>query len=68
MKKQEGLTLIALVIIIVITGVIIFVGLRYANDYVNNQEIEDTKATMLAIQGVVTHINNKHVVDEEIMF
>ena len=60
MKKQEGLTLIALVIIIVITGVIIFVGLRYANDYVNNQEIEDTKATMLAIQGVVTHINNKH--------
>ena len=65
MKTEKGITLIALLIIVIITGMIIFVGLRYANDYRTKQDVEDIKATMLAIQGVVTNINNKHIVDAE---
>ncbi len=65
MKKEKGLTIIALVIIIVAVGIIIFAGLQYAEKYINKQEVEDTKATMLAIQTVITNIQNKHIVDEE---
>jgi len=64
MKKSNGITLIALVIIIVIIGVVIVIGLKYAKEYTENQKIEDVKSTMLSIQGVITHINNKHTVDE----
>ncbi len=65
MKKESGLTIVALVIIIVAVGIIIFAGLQYAKQYINKQEVEDTKATMLAIQTVITNIQNKHIVDEE---
>ncbi len=65
MKKESGLTIIALVIIIVAVGIIIFAGLQYAKKYISKQEVEDTKATMLAIQTVITNIQNKHIVDEE---
>ena len=56
--------MIVLLIIIVLVGMVIFSGLQYAQKYVENQEKEDIKANMLAIQSVVTHINNKHTVDE----
>lgn len=65
MRRQEGMTLIALVIIIIVVGIVIFAGLQYAKDYVANQEVEDIKSSMLAIQGVITNVNNKHTVDEE---
>jgi len=65
MKKENGITMIALLIIIVIVVIVIFSGLQYAQKYIENQEVEDIKANMLAIQSVVTHINNKHTVDEE---
>lgn len=65
MRRQEGITLIALVIIIIVVGIVIFAGLKYAKNYVENQEVEDIKASMLAIQGVITNVNNKHTVDEE---
>lgn len=64
MKNENGITMIALLIIIVLVGVVVFSGLQYAHKYVKNQEIEDIKANMLAIQSIVTHINNKHTVDE----
>ena len=63
MRRQEGITLIALVIIIIVVGIVIFAGLKYAKNYVENQEVEDIKASMLAIQGVITNVNNKHTVD-----
>ena len=65
MKRQEGITLIALVITIIIVGMIIIVGVQYAKKYINNQEIEDIKSSMLVIQGVITNIGNKHEIDEE---
>ena len=65
MKQEKGITLIALVIIIAFLGFIIFSGLEYAKKYAENQEVEDIKSNMLAIQSVITHINNKHTVDEE---
>ena len=65
MKRQEGITLIALVITIIIVGMIIIVGVQYAKEYINNQEIEDIKSSMLVIQGVITNIGNKHEIDKE---
>ena len=65
MKKENGITMIALLIIIVLVGMVVFSGLQYAQKYMANQEVEDIKANMLAIQSIVTHINNKHTVDEE---
>lgn len=65
MEKQRGITLIALVIILVVVGIVIYSGIQYVQKYKNTQEVEDIKANMLAIQGVITSINNKHIVDEE---
>lgn len=65
MKKENGLTLIALVIIIVAIGIVVYVGIQYAREYMDNQKNEDIKAEMLAIQGAITNIQNMHTVDEE---
>lgn len=65
MKKDKGIALIVLIIIIVIIGIIIWTGIQYAKRYIKNQEIEDIKEKMLAIQSIITNINNKHIVDEE---
>jgi len=65
MKEEKGITLVTLVVIVVAVGIVIYTGLQYAQKYMNNQEIEDIKANMLAIQGVITNIKNKHTVDEE---
>lgn len=65
MEKQRGITLIALVIVLVVVGIVIYSGIQYVQKYKNTQEVEDIKANMLAIQGVITSINNKHIVDEE---
>ena len=65
MKKENGITLVALIILIIAVGIVIYTGLQYARKYIDNQEIEDIKANMLTIQGVITNINNKHTVDEE---
>lgn len=65
MKNKDGITLVALVLAIIVIGVIIFTGVQYTKNYINNQKIEDTKATMLAIQGIITNISNKHTVDAE---
>ena len=54
MKNKDGITLVALVLAIIVIGVIIFTGVQYTKNYINNQKIEDTKATMLAIQGIIT--------------
>jgi len=64
MKKDNGLTMIALVIIIVVIGIIIYIGTQYAKEYMDNQKNEDIKAEMLVIQGIITSIQNKHIVDE----
>lgn len=64
MKEEKGITLVALVIILVAVGLVIFSGLQYARSYQENQKIEDIKSNMLTIQGVITNINNKHTVDE----
>lgn len=65
MRNSKGVTLIVMVLAIVIIAIIIFVGLQHVNNYIAQQRIEDIKATMLSIQGVVTNINNKHTVDEQ---
>ena len=65
MKEKKGITLVALVIILVAVGIVVYTGLQYAQKYMDNQEVEDIKANMLTIQGVITNINNKHTVDEE---
>jgi len=65
MKKEQGITLIALILIIIAVGIVIFSGIQYATKYMQKQEVEDIEANMLAIQSVVKHINNKHTVDEE---
>ena len=65
MKKQDGLSMIALILILVIVGTIIFIGVRYIKQYINNEKNEDIKTTMLFIQGKTTEIRNKHEVDSE---
>lgn len=64
MKQESGIALIALTIIVIAVLVVLFLGIRYAKNYVNNQQNEDIKANMLAIQTVITNVKNKHTVDE----
>lgn len=65
MKKEDGITIIPLMIIVIVIAIVIVMGLQYAKQYIEEQKLEDTKATMLAIQGIITNIKNKHIVDEE---
>lgn len=65
MKNEKGIALIVLIIIIAIIGIIIWTGIQHAKIYIENQKIEDIKEKMLAIQSIITNINNKHIVDEE---
>lgn len=64
MKSQKGIALVALVLVIVVIGIVVFIGFKYANNYIKNEEKEDIKTTMLTIQGKITNIQNKHIVDE----
>lgn len=64
MKSQRGIALVALVLVIVVIGIVVFIGFKYANNYIKNEEKEDIKSTMLTIQGKITNIQNKHIVDE----
>ena len=64
MKSQRGIALVALILVIIVIGIVVFVGFKYANNYIENEEKEDIKTTMLTIQGKITNIQNKHIVDE----
>jgi len=65
MKNEKGVALIVLLLILVAVGFVAFSGVKYAQQYAENQKKEDIKANMLAIQSVITNINNKHTIDEE---
>lgn len=65
MKQSKGIALIGLISVVVIILIVVLWGLKYAKGYLNNQQKEDTKATMLAIQTVITNVKNKHIVDEK---
>lgn len=64
MKSQRGIALVALILVIIVIGIVVFIGFKYANNYIENEEKEDIKTTMLTIQGNITNIQNKHIVDE----
>ena len=64
MKSQRGIALVALILVIMVIGIVVFIGFKYANNYIENEEKEDIKTTMLTIQGKITNIQNKHIVDE----
>lgn len=65
MKKEKGITLIALIFIVIAIGMILYIGIKYTLEYYTNQKKEDIKAHMLAIQTVTTNIENMHSVSEE---
>lgn len=64
MKSQRGIALVALILVIIVIGIVVFIGFKYANNYIENEEKEDIKTTMLTIQWKITNIQNKHIVDE----
>lgn len=64
MRNEKGIALIGLLLVVIIITIVIFFGMRYLKEYVNNQKNEDIKANMLAIQTVITNVKNKHTVDE----
>ena len=43
MKSQKGIALVALVLVIVVIGIVVFIGFKYANNYIKNEEKEDIK-------------------------
>lgn len=65
MKQERGIALVALVIFTVVIGVVVFAGLQYARNYISVEKNVDIKSTMLTIQGMITNVRNKHIVDEE---
>ncbi len=65
MHKQNGISLILLIIIAVAIGAVVCTGFQYAKEYMEKQKEEDIKATMLTVQGVITNVKNKHIVDKE---
>lgn len=65
MKEEKGIALIVLILMILIIGVIIFIGIKYAGEYISNEKKTDIKSTMLSIQSVATNKRNRHTVDEE---
>lgn len=64
MKSQRGIALVALILVIIVIGIVVFIGFKYANNYIENEEKKDIKTTMVTIQGKITNIQNKHIVDE----
>lgn len=65
MKKADGITIIALTIIVIVITIVIVASLKYVKQYMEQQRIEDIKSSMLAIQSVSTNIKNKNTVDKE---
>ena len=64
MKKENGLSMIALILIVVIISVAITIGVKHIKVYIAKEKDEDIKTNMLLIQGKITEIANKHVIDE----
>ena len=64
MKSQRGIALVALILVIIVIGIVVFIGFKYANNYIENEEKEDIKTTMLTIQGKITNKQKKHIVVE----
>ena len=65
MKKEKGLSMIALIFIVIIVGFILFKGITFIKNYITEEKKDDIKTTMLLIQGKITEIANKHEVDSE---
>lgn len=65
MKKADGITIIALTIIVIVMTIVIVASLKYVKQYMEQQRTEDIKSSMLAIQSVITNIKNKNTVDKE---
>ena len=64
MKKESGLSMVALIIIVALVSAFIFIGVNYIKNYIEKEKQENIKTTMLLIQGKITEIANKHTVDE----
>ena len=64
MKKENGLSMIALILIVVIITIAIVIGVKYIKGYIAKEKDDDIKTNMLLIQGKITEIANKHTVDE----
>lgn len=65
MRSGSGIVLVALLVIVISIGIIGVLRFNYAREYLYKQRCEDIKATMLAIQGTITNVQNKHIVDTE---
>ena len=51
MEKEQGITLIALIITIIITVTLVTIVIKFGTNEINEAKIEDLKATMLLIKG-----------------
>ncbi len=65
MKEEKGLSMIALIFIVLIAAVLVFIGVKHIKTYIEDEKKTDIKTTMLLIQGKITEVGNKHEVDEE---
>ena len=65
MKKEKGITMIALIFIMVIVAALVFIGIKHVKTYIEDEKKTDIKTTMLLIQGKITEVGNKHEIDEE---
>ena len=41
MKSQRGIALVALILVIIVIGIVVFIGFKYANNYIENEEKKD---------------------------
>jgi len=64
-KKDQGITIVALVITIVIMLILVGVSIKIGTDVISRSQLEDIKTNMLAIQGKARIIKEKNDFGEE---
>lgn len=60
-KKNEGITLIALVITIIIMLILVGVGIKLGNEAINKAKLEDLKTNMISIKTKAKTIEEKYM-------
>lgn len=65
MQKQNGITIVALIVTVIIMLILVGVSIKFGTEEIEKSKIEDIKSNMLLIQGRSKIIKDKHKYDEE---
>lgn len=65
MKREEGKSSIKLVLAIALIAVVVVLGIRYAKDFIQKENVKDLQADMLIVKTKVETLKGKYILNQE---